>query len=253
MEFQGGMSSFGQAEYSKTESGYKNYIMPRHKEMVPIANEIQRRLANEPLILEFGMRLVPGCFKTYTVVAKYLEVATRELSKRAINHTDAEVTIADIFIMTRSSRFKESNEKTGNIDPVFIPGPITERLIAHDKIHDELFFPSQNGKIQTSSDEYQTAMTLQALCAKELLAYQITLRVEDMCIFIITLLYLKNAVEVLIDMIEAAEDPSEPVVYLIYDLLEIRARRNDAGELKVTFHPGALSKTLIKSDSTEMD
>ena len=253
MEFQGGISSFGNAEYNKNDSGFKNYIMPRHTSMVPIANEIQRRLSNEPLILEYGMRLVPGCYRTYTVVAKYLEVATRELSKRAISNTSARVNIADVFIMTRSARYKESNEKMGNIDPVFLPGSITERLIRHEKIHDELFLPSINGKIDTESDEYQTALTLQALCAKDLLSFQINLKVDDMSIFIITLLYLKNAVETLIDMCEASEDPTEPIVYLMYDLLEIRARRGDDGNIKVTFHPGALSKTLTKSDSTETD
>lgn len=216
-----------------------------------IADAIQRRLSHEPILKSYGMRLATKCNRTYTVVAQYLLNCCRELSRRAItNGIDAELDIMGMIIMTRSAKFGGS-EKRGNLDPVFYTGERAMRLINGDKPFfddgEQLLPLDENGKPDIQSPEYQTALAIQTLTAKELVPYEIYMKAADFSIYILTAMYLKCMIEEVLE--RALNSKSGKCTYVLYTVLSVEIASTRDG-ISLAFYPGEDAKKIIKSDAS---
>ena len=219
-----------------------------------IADAIQHRLSQEPILKTYGIRLASKCNRTYTVVANYLCNCCKELSRRAVSQgTHAELDIMGIIRMSRSGRFRGS-EKIGNLDPVFYTGERAMRLINGDKPFfdegDTLIPLDENGKPDITSDEYRTALAIQAVTAKDLIGYNINMNPADFSIFILSALYLKCAIEEVKE--RALNSKSGKCTYVLYTVMSIVVTSSRNG-LTLSFFPGEDAKKLIKSDAHTED
>lgn len=215
-----------------------------------IADAIQRRLSQEPILKSYGMRLATKCNKTYTVVAQYLLNCCKEVSRRAItNGIEAELDIMGMITMSRSAKFGGS-EKRGNLDPVFYTGERALRLIDGDKPffeEGEQFLPlDEDGKPDVTSLEYQTALAIQTLTAKELVPYEIYMKASDFSIYILTGMYLKCMIEEVLE--RAVNSKSGKSTFVLYTVLSVEIASTRDG-ITIAFYPGEDAKKIIKSDA----
>lgn len=215
-----------------------------------IADAIQRRLAQEPILKTYGMRLATKCYYTYTVVAQYLLNCCKEVSRRAItNGIEAELDIMGIITMSRSAKFGGS-EKRGNLDPVFYAGERAMRIINGDKPFfdegEQLLPLDENGKPDITSPEYQTALAIQTLTAKELVPYEIYMNASDFSIYVLTAMYLKCMIEEVLD--RAVNSKSGKCTFVLYTALSVEIA-SDRNGISIAFLPGEDAKKIIKSDA----
>lgn len=215
-----------------------------------IADAIQYRLSQEPILKEYGMRLAPKCNRTYTVVSQYFINCCKELSRRAvIEGADAELDVMGIITMSRSVRYS-GTEKSGNLDPVFYAGERGLRLINGDKPFfdngDQLLPLDDEGKPDITSDEYRTALAIQSMTAKELLAYNITMTPTDFSIYVLAAMYLKCAIEEVKE--RALNSKSGKCTFVLYTVMSIVVT-SDRNGLTLAFFPGEDAKKIIKSDA----
>ncbi len=226
----------------------KKPLLTPSPEMVEIADAIQRRLAVEPMLKEYGMRLAPKCYKTYTIVAKFLAACCVELSRRSVENINATLDVMGLVTMTRSGRFTGA-EKGGNLDPVFYAGERAKRIVHGEPFFNEgeEFFPTDaNGNVDTTSEEYRTALAIQSMTAKNLLPFEIVLKASDFRIWTIAAAYIKCAIEEVYD--RATASPFGQAEFIIYELMDVMVKINK-DDVIVKFQTGADARQIIKSDA----
>lgn len=215
-----------------------------------IADAIQRRLSQEPILKSYGMRLAPKCNRTYTVVSQYMLNCCTELSRRTVTYgIDAELDIMNIITMTRSGRYG-GTEKRGNLDPVFYAGERGLRLINGDKPFfdngEQLLPLDEDGKPDVTSPEYQTALAIQTVTAKDLISYDIFMKATDFSIYVLTAMYLKCMIEEVRD--RALNSKSGKCTFVLYTVLSVEIASSRDG-ITLSFFPGEDAKKIIKSDA----
>ena len=110
---------------NRADQGTKDPFIPANNVQKGLILDIQRAVAESPFCEQYHLNFIPETFKLYTVVIKFLDGIKSRLT---MSGNKNEVSIGGLINISKSTRFNETAEKTGNMNSVIVLGEIGEAL-----------------------------------------------------------------------------------------------------------------------------
>ena len=228
------------------EQERKEALTPMSSSQKTLIGDIERSVANDPILKDCGMDLSGDPYKIYTTVAMFLRACMIYLD------TDAELIVAGMLEMRRDVRRNEDAEKVGNIVAEIKPGYILKAIANNENVELGILEVNVPGtgiiKVPVTKDfdekERLTLTSIQTATAKLLTGYKYGLNPDDWTIYIIAFLAIKHAL--LVSMKHAMVNDTHRVIVNFADIIEMTTRwDSSSNSFKVKCQPGKVS---IKSD-----
>lgn len=231
------------------EQERKEALTPMSSSQKIIIGDIERSVANDPILKDCGMDLSGEAYKIYTTVSMFLRACMLFLD------TNTELEVAGLLEMRQDFRKNEDAEKTGNIVAEIKPGYILKAIADNENVELGILEVNVPGmgiiKVPVTKDftekDRLILTRIQTTTAKLLAGYKYGLNPDDWTIYIISFLAIKHAL--LVSMKHAMVNDTHRVIVNFADIIEMTTRwDSESNKFKVKCQPGKEAKLSIKSD-----
>lgn len=214
----------------------KPALVPANPVQRDLILDIQKAVSSSPLCEQYHMNFISEPFKIYTIASMFLDGIRIRLgadSKQSIS-------IGGLITIEKSERYRETNEKSGNINCKIILGDIGRRIWEEgiDGFDDILMSDEIMKEDMTFAQNY---------ARKELTIYGYGFNSHGYEIYQIALLFL---VYMLIITRQYAENPTieeNNFEIIIGTYFTVKFKREE-GKMNIYFLPNKKYKTIVKSD-----
>lgn len=214
----------------------KDVFIPADKQQRDIILRIQREVADSPFMEIYQMHFIPETFVLYTTVLKFMEGI-----KRTLFRNDKQfISIGDMITIEKSTRTRETAEKTGNINCIIKLGPVGESIL--NKGIDGFVDVLENDKKMMADMSYA-----QTIAQKELEHYRFGYRIEGMEIYQMVMIFFVHTILIVKEYAENANIDEKEFMLNIGTYFAIRFHRHD-NTYDLHFVPGETMKKSVKSD-----
>ena len=227
---------------STIRDGGKEPFIPANKVQQGYILDIQRAVAQSEFCELYKLKFIPETYRIYTTALKFLD----GIHVRLMSDSKDSINIGGLIKITKSGRYRETNEKNGNINCFIELGDIGRQVLEKGiDGFDDIF---QEDEIMK---EYMTFA--QNYARKELMLYGYGFNTHGYEIYQTTLMFLIYAI---ITVKQYAENPNideNEFKLIIGTFFTIHFRREN-GKINLYFSVNKTYKTTVKSDlQTEKD
>lgn len=214
----------------------KDVFIPANEKQRTLILRIQREVADSPFMEVYKMTFVPETYKIYTTVLMFMEGVKRVLFK----NEKQTISIGDLIVIQKSTRFRETAEKSGNINCFLKLGPIGESILNNgiDGFKDVLM----DDPVMKADMQYA-----QSIASKELDAYGIGYNIQDFELYQVVMIFLIHMILVIKEYAENPNVDEHSFRLEIGGYFTAYFKRTD-DSYDIIFNSGATLKKSVKSD-----